>query len=198
MLFGLMELNNILDEWRDKIPFNSTVTFDNVENLQNSRFINVKTVNYVLNNVSYELPIVSLVRWKEIQQITNLTGFPQYAFFDELTQSINIYPSPQGQPYQFTVWGKIQTTVLGLFDTIPANMPPFMANAVTYELAFRLAAEYGADWDAKKETIRQSLISQLMEKNSVDLSAPADIVFGVPASNSAPVFPYFYYMSGGI
>lgn len=197
MLFGLYELNNILDEWRDKIPFDSVITFNNVENLMNSKFVEVSTINYILNKVSYPIELLTLNRYKEIETVVDLQGFPAYAFFDELTQSIKIYPLPSTQPYQFTVWGKLQQINLGLFDQLPLNMPTFMRSAVTQELSFRLCAQFDQPWDAKKESIRQDTLAGLVNKRSIDLSPQRDISLGVPGSRSAPTFPYFYFISGG-
>jgi len=195
LLWGLEELNNILDEWRDKIPYNSVTTFNDVQSLENSRFTEITTVNYVLNNTSYSLKSVNLTKFKEIQQVIGLTGFPSCYYFDELTLGIQVYPAPSNSDYQFTVWGKAQQLSLGLTDEIPFNMPRFMINAATYELAFRFAAEYGALWDAKKETIRNSLLNSLMTKQVVDLNPDLNCVFG--NSGSTAPFPYFYYISGG-
>jgi hypothetical protein len=197
LLFFLFEFNQLLDEWRDHIPFNSFVTFNNVDDLQNSKFVQVETVNYILNNVSFPLPIIGLDEFKRIQTIIGLLGFPEVAFFDELQQTINIYPLPSNPSYQFTVWGKIQQVTLGMNDTVPANMPPFMVKALTYELAFIGASEYGAAWDSKKEAIRQSSLQSLMQKKSIDLSPDVDIVLGNPAQRIDAPFPYFYFMSGG-
>lgn len=197
LLFALFEFNQLLDEWRDHIPYNSYITFNDVNNLQNSRFVQVETVNYILNNVSFPLRPVALDEYKRIQTIIGLTGFPEVYFLDELTQTINIYPSPSDPAYQFTVWGKVQQLYLGLSDRVPANMPPFMVKALTYELAFIIAAEYGTPWDSKKESIRQSSFASLMQKKSIDLSPEIDIVFGSPSQSSNSPFPYFYFTSGG-
>ena len=195
LLWGLEEFNNILDEWRDKIPYNSVTIFNDVTSLENSRFTEITTVNYVINKTSYPLKSVNLTEFKNIQQVVGLTGFPAYYYFDELTLGIQVYPSPISPDYQFTVWGKAQQINLGLIDQLPFNMPKFMINALTYELAFRFAAEYGALWDAKKETIRSSLINGLMTKQVVDLNPELDCVFGTP--NRSTSFPWLYYISGG-
>jgi hypothetical protein len=197
LLFALFEFNQLLDEWRDHIPYNSFVTFNNVNDLQNSKFVQVETVNYILNNVSFPIMPVGLDAYKRIQNIVGLLGFPQIYFFDELQQTINIYPLPSNPSYQFTIWGKIQQLYLGLSDTVPANMPPFMVKALTNELAFIIASEYGTPWDSKKESIRQSALASLIQKKSIDLSPEVNIVFGQPNQRIDAPFPYFYFISGG-
>jgi hypothetical protein len=195
--FGLNQLNLILDEWRNLIPFAQTVTFNNVDDLENSTFYNVDTVNFILNTTSQTLTRVTLTRFKEQQAIIGLVGIPSIYYFDELTQSIMVYPRPSNPQYQFTVWGRIQQVTLGMFDEVPANMPPFMRNAVIYELAFRLANNYGVPFENYKELTHQSLVKSLKNKKSFDLRTPRNIAFGLPNSSQIPPFPWLYYVSGG-
>jgi hypothetical protein len=140
---------------------------------------------------------VPLIIFKQITNIQNLTGIPLIYYFDELAQAIQVYPTPTMPSYSFTVWGRVANVNLGEFDTIPARIPPFMQNALTFELAYRLAAQYGVPWNPEKEKIREGLITSLKNKKAVDLSPGRNIVFGRPNSTSYAPFPYFYYMSGG-
>ncbi len=197
LYFGLNQLNKLLDGWRNLIPFASHVTFHDVDDLQNSTFISVDNVSYILNNVSYPLIELTQTQYTEVRAITNLTGIPQYYFLDQLTQSVEIYPRPIQPSYGLTVYGRIQTVTLGMFDTIPANMPPFMVDAVTYELAYRFAGAYGMPWDEKNESLRQTRITSLKNKKSTDLKAARELVFGFPGTGSIPGPPWLYYMSGG-
>lgn len=194
---GLDELNLILDEWRSLIPWSQSVTFNNVEDLENSTFVSVETVNFILNTTSQFLQRVTLTQFKEQQNIVGLTGIPAIYYFDELTQSIVVYPKPANPQYQFTIWGKISQVNLGLYDAIPANMPPFMKSAVIYELAGRIAQKYGASWPPEKEMQRQSLIKSLKNKKGINLTARRSLAFGLPNSSDMAPFPWFYYVSGG-
>jgi len=194
---GLDELNLILDEWRTLIPWSQTVTFSNVDDLENSAFVSVETVNFILNTTSYPLQRVTLTQFKEQQNIVGLIGIPAIYYFDELMQSIIVYPAPANPEYQFTVWGKIQQVMLGLYDSIPANMPPFMKSAVIYELSYRICQKYGTPWAPEKEAQRQSLIQSLKNKKGINLSARRNLAFGLPNSSDIAPFPWFYYVSGG-
>ena len=200
--FALNELNNILDEWRDLIPYGSQVTFNNVTNLLTTTFVEVDTVQYVIissgtNNAAFYLQSVSESEFKRQQVIVGLRAFPNIYYFDQLLQRINIYPEPTQTNYQFIVRGRISQINLGLFDDIPANMPRFQSNALVYELAFRTAARYGVEWDAKKETTRNNLLLQLTNKKEIDLSPDNNIVFGKPGLSTNAPFPIWYYISGG-
>ena len=194
---ALDELNLLLDEWRTLIPWAQFVTFNNVDDLENSTFISIETVNFILNTTSQPLERVTLTQFKEQQNIIGLTGIPAIYYFDELNQSIIVYPRPANPQYQFTVWGKISQITLGLFQAIPANMPPFMQNAVIYELAGRIAQKYGVPWAVEKETQRQGLVKSLKNKKGINLSARRNLAFGLPKSSDMAPFPWFYYVSGG-
>jgi hypothetical protein len=200
--FAVNEINNLLDEWRDKIPFSSEITFNNVTNLLATTFVEVDTVQYVIissgtNNAAFYLREVSESEFKRIQTIIGLAAFPNVYFFDQLLQRITIYPAPTQDNYQFIVRGRVGSVDLGLFDEIPANIPRFMQNAIIYEVGFRLAARYGADWDAKKETIRNGLLETLDNYKVIDLTPDVECVFGRPGTQYRAPFPIWYYISGG-
>lgn len=198
LLFSLQVLNKVLDGWRDKIPYYSQITFNDVNNLQNTTFVSVLTVNYVIGvNVSTLMREQSLAKFRELKTILDLTGFPTIYYFDEGTQKIEVYPLPSPQPYKFIVEGKVSQINLGLNDTIPANMPSFMVDAVTQEISFRMCAEFGIYWSPEKEALRQALIKGLEDKEVIDLTPDTNLVFGDPRSNGVPPFPYFYFLSGG-
>lgn len=199
---ALNQLNLLLDEWRDEIPFASEITFNNVTNLNSTTFVEVDTVQYVIissqtNNAAFFLRGVSLNEYKQQQVIIGLGAFPNIYYFDQLLQRINIYPAPSQTNYQFIVRGRVAQINLGLFDDIPANMPPFMRSALIYELAFRLCAEYGVMWDAKKETTRTTTQAQLLNKKEIDLTPDNDCVFGTPGVGQNAPYPSWYYISGG-
>ena len=200
--FALYEFNNLLDEWRDRIPYSQEVTFNNVTNLLTTTFVEVDTVQYVIitggtNNPAFYLRSVSESEFKQLQTIIGLSSFPAVYFFDQLIQRIQIYPSPTQNNYQFIVRGRIGSANLGLFDDVPANLPRFMQNAFIYEMAFRLAGRYGADWDAKKEDTRTRLLQDLDNKKAIDLTPDHESVFGRPGTRYDAPFPTWYYISGG-
>lgn len=196
-IIALNEMNYVLDEWRDIIPFASEVIFNNVDNMLASRFVEVDSVSYVINQVSTVLWPKSIREFRELKTVQNLQGYPEIYYFDQLTGNIDIYPRPSNPTYQFIVEGRISIANLGEFDTVPANMPPFMQNALIYEIAFRISAETGTPWDAKKEVIREKLVSGLMNKKNIDLTPKPDCVLGLPDTQANSPFPLWYYMSGG-
>lgn len=194
---ALINLNLLLDEWRYYIPFHEEITFNDVDNLEASTFVEVDDVIYIINTTTFPLVPVNLTRFKEVQVIEGLTGFPQYYYFDLMTQNIEVYPKPSNPTYQFKVWGRVQQINLGLNDTIPANMPSFMQTALIYEIAYRLAGQYGMPWDDKNENTRVSTYQSLKAKKDFDLTPRRQIDYPRSRAGSNAPFPWFYYISGG-
>lgn len=196
--YALTVLNFLLDEWRDKIPFAQELTFTNVDDLTNSSFVSVSNVNFVLNQVQMPLTPVSLSQFNAIQSPLNLKGIPQVYYFDELAQSILVFPAPTTIPaYSFTVWGRLADQPLSLFDQIPANVPLFMTNALIFELAFRLCAHFGVPWTEEKDRTRQSLLMLMNRKRDIDLSPLPTCEMGRPQSGGVPPYPWLWAISGG-
>lgn len=194
---GLRMLNILLDEWRSLIPWAQQAIFTNVDNLEQSQFVQIETVNFVINNNSTILLPASLIQFRQLKSVIGLTGVPTVYYFDQLNQAIEVYPKPSMPNYQFIVWGRIAMAVVGMFDNIPANIPPFMQSAIEYELAFRLCGYYGTPWDPSKDETRKTKILSLKNKKAIDLTQPINIVFGNPGIGNVPPFPYLYYLSGG-
>lgn len=196
--WAIFELNNILDLWKDFIPFSQVFTFNSVDELTTTSFVSVSNVNYIYpTNLSVPLELVTLTRFEEIKIITNLNSPPQVYYFDELTQTVLVYPNPNQPGYRFKVWGRIAQQPLEEFDPLPDNMPRFMIDAVTWELAGRLAAFYNVPWNEGKERQRQMAVDILFSKRDLDMSEPRSIVFPNPNSTPEAPFPYWYYLSNG-
>jgi hypothetical protein len=190
---ALRFLESLLDEWRDKVPFCQQFTFDSVEELVNTNFTSVDNVNYILQ-VKNQVPLRRCTGKDEFynqQYVIGLHGQPQVYYWDELQQTIDVYPTPNQPNYQFVVWGRTQMSAAQPEDDLPSNITAFMANALIYELAFRLCAEYGVVWSQAKESIRQQLIRYLDSKQTVDLSSPVKRLFKRPG-RQVPPYPFYY------
>jgi hypothetical protein len=80
-------MNNILDEWRDKIPYKQQVTFNNVDNLLNTTFVEIDAIQYVIsNNIPFFLREKSLNEFLQLQNVIDLKSFPGIYYFDQLSQ----------------------------------------------------------------------------------------------------------------
>lgn len=193
---ALRQFNLMLDEYRDSIPYTFQYYFDDVDDLQETTFVMVDDVAFIINTVVVPLTPVNLIRWREFSTVENLVGFPQIYFFDESVQTIRVYPAPSMPAYQFLVNGRRALGPLALDDDLPDNMPDYMKNVLMYEMAFRLCGKNGVPWSPEKDAVRQRLQQQLKNKEVIDLEPRMNIVF--PRSgNSIPGFPYYYYLSGG-
>lgn len=194
---GLKRLIDILDQWRDKIPYAGEFLFNDVSDLTNTNFVEVDNVNFIINQTQNPLEQLARNAFYQAQNVRNLTGIPTIYYFDELNKTIQVYPTPTATPYQFSVWGRPDQSNLALFNPLPSNMPRFQITALLYELAFRLCSEYGVEWDDKKESLRQNSLNMLDAQKVVDVRPFAQSVFGRPSASKTPPFPYFYYLSGG-
>ena len=195
---ALLKLNGLLDMWRDKIPYDTLFTFTDFDQLTNTNFVSVDEVNYILGNTQTPLRSVSLTQFNYLQNVIGLQSVPYYYYFDELAQTINVYPLPApGTGFSFTVWGRVAQQPLTLTTVLPTNMPQFMIEALTYQTAFLLCGAYGRTFDPQNDEVRKDYIAGLNAKKSQDLSAPPDTVFGRPDNKGVPPFPNWYVMSGG-
>lgn len=197
LLAALNFLNLVLDEWRDLIPYPSRMIFSNVDNLEATVFVEIDQVGFIINKSVSILTSNGLREFRQKQDVEDLKGFPSDYYFDQLNQTIEVYPKPSMPAYKFQVDGRVSAAAFGEFDDVPKTITPFMRSALTYEIAFRLSAYYGKDWDAKKETLRTNLLSSLKNKKNIDLSTAPTCDLGMPTSGQAPPLTGWYYISGG-
>ena len=193
---ALAQFNLMLDEYRDKIPYTFQYQFTDVNDLQNTTFVTVDKLAYVINGIVFPMACLNLVRYREIAVVEGLVGIPMVYFFDESTQSIEVYPMPSNPSYAFILNGRRALGPLALEDNLPPNMTQFMQNALTYELAFRLCGKFNAQWNESKEFTRQQLMKGLLDKRVIDLTPQRNLIFG-SCDPSIPPFPEFFYVCGG-
>lgn len=194
---SLNSFNLLLDEFRDRIPYEFEYRFDNVDDLENTSFVQIDNMTFIINKVASPLMPCNLTTWKALSAVEGLTGFPTIYFFDESTQSIHVYPKPSQPSYAFVVNGRRALGNVELGDSTPANMPSFMINALIYEMAYRLCGQYNVPWNQLKENTRQVLLSQLDGKQVIDLSPRENLSITQVNRLSKYPFPMLYYMSGG-
>jgi len=198
---ALNTLNIIFDTVRDLIPYSVEYSFNNVDDLLGTDFVQVDNVSFVLpgspKRANYQLIPVNLTRFVEARQIIDLRSIPAIYYFDPLKQNIDVYPIPNQPSYSFIVWGRTAIGPLTLYASIPFNVPKYMIQYLIYELAAQLALEKGVPFDEKKEAKRAQLFAQLKSKRETPLSTPAMSVFGRPDMGGIPPYPWFYKLSGG-
>lgn len=167
-------LQGLFDEYRQMIPYLSKTTYTTYAELTNTDYVSVSNVEYILGDVRYSLPLVSRTMFLRMASIENVSAPPQVALFDELTQTIEVYPVPLATGENFEVYGLLGLGSVELSTAIPTNMPRFMRTFLEYELARRLCEEYGIAWSDSKEQTRRDLYRRLV--NSQDLSLIGEIV----------------------
>jgi hypothetical protein len=198
MMFGLEQMQFILDEWRDLVPYTEKFIFTDVDQLQSTPFVSVDNVAYVFPNgyVKYLVQAMTNTEFQQCNSVINLKAPPQGYWFDPLKQDINVYPTPNQPNYSFIVFGRPGMVVNSLFVPMPSNMPKYMLNALQYELGYRLASSKGAEFDEKKNETRLKLLAQLASKREIDLKPRIRIEMS-KSGTGAGAFPLYYYLSGG-
>ena len=197
MLYGLETMQFILDEWRNKIPYTEKYTFTDFSQLQNTVFVWVDTVAYIFpnNTVKYLVEDVGFKRFQNQNNVIGLKAIPEIYWFDELKQSINVYPAPSEMGYQFQVYGRPALVVDTLDVPMPSNMPTFMYSALIHEMAFRFAGYRGVDFDQKKNETRLKLLFELEDKREVYVDSPSGAEM-TDNQGGAPPYPVWARLSG--
>jgi hypothetical protein len=191
MTAAWLDFNMLLDELRDKIPYTFSYRFTDVNLLQNTLFVQIDDVRYVLAREKYNLRRLMLSEYEDQSFLEGLDGFPQVYWFDESTQTIEVYPLPSQPDYTFLVHGRKALGPLEIDDELPSNMPVFIQSYIIYETAFRQAAvNYGIAWSPEKEMKRKSLESQMNGKIVVDLRPPTQSIFG---NDGSLPFPFLFW-----
>lgn len=195
---GLQLLREIMDECRDVVPFVQRLVTTTQDQLTNTDFVGVQVINYYLStNVKYPLYWRNIRVYNDDSLIQNLQAPPKYYWFDELTQTINVYPKPNniGSGWNFEIFGFMALTALTLQTELPASMPVFLKSYLEYELAMRLCNEYGVEWSPQKEAIRAKLYKQALIKRNIDLTPDYEPAF--KTGNVDAPWPWLWSISGG-
>lgn len=189
MDWALYMMQYLLDEWRDLIPYTAYYSFNNVDQLTNTQFVQVDNVSYVLPGLTTKYPLIAVTNEQWIRQnlVINLKAIPNIYWFDPLAQTINVYPGPSQTSYQFIVYGRPAMIAQYQYALMPDNMPIYMISALKYELAFRLAGERGILFNDYKMKTKQETFDYLWSKREIDIS-PADNT--EMTSNPAQTSPY--------
>jgi hypothetical protein len=92
--------------------------------------------------IEYEIHIASLEEWQSTTA-KDVNGIPSVLYADGAypLMGINLYPRPS-QAYSLGLWSLKELTAISTLDTV-VSMPAGYEEALIYNLAIRLAPEYG-------------------------------------------------------
>lgn len=186
---------NMLDENRHNVPYHEDVQTVSFAELSNTDFTKILQVEYILGGVKYPLEECSLSSFNRLSCVIGLKAPPRYFYFDNLTQTIQVYPEPTNGE-KFIIHGYKAMEAVNLTDEIPSNMPVFMRSYMEFALAKRLCTMYERQWSNDKEAELERLELLLDNNSDIDLTAPVDVVMSAN-TNGKGSFPWFYYLSGG-
>lgn len=190
---AVKKLNEIIDQYRNYLPYTTVVKFDNIAALDAIEALEVSTIQYFLGDVGYMLLKDNQASFSRHAAVANLKTVPSRFWFDKYNNKIHIYPSPSANNNEYFEVGYVpKISVANLNNSLPENIPPFAEVFFKYELAQVISLETETKWSAGKEQKRQEARTILMQNGSRNLDKPELASFG-NAQNGKGAFPWFYY-----
>lgn len=176
---GLTALNAMLEGWRnqpqaawttDEItgsinPGQQGYTLGPSGQINNTRPVQIKNARLVLNGVNYPLQIITQDQWAMIRVQALSSNIPRYVYptGDYPLITLNLWPVPS-QSAQI-VLGVIHpfSGYAALGDTV--SLPPGYEEMMTYQLAIRLAPEFGVSASAEVVKIAKESLADIKRMN---------------------------------
>jgi len=191
-------LNNfiqVLDSYRDLIPFWTEKVLNGESELVNIGASMVNFVDYLIGNVVYNLRSVTQDEFSNLALVTNLRAVPNIFWFDEGQQTLRVYPLPETSTRKFVIGYKPLNIISYLDQEIPNSIPQFMQLFLQYEVARNICNESNSSgWTPMKEQARKEYYQRLLENSQTVLTSPRKIRLSSPTSN----VPYLAYLSGNV
>ena len=153
---GLSSLNDMLASWSNngllcvsRVWENFTVSaatsylIGAAQTLNTVRPLSIKAAFFRIDNIDYDLEIISDEEYERISLKTLTTDFPRYISYDNAYPygKIRLYPQGAGQLHLLSE--KPITNIASLSTTV--DLPPGWNRAIRYNLAIEMAPEYGQE-----------------------------------------------------
>lgn len=188
---------NLLDVYRNEVPFLETKTINGESELLNIGATFVNSLVYFVSgsgNVTYPLTPVTQEAFERLSGVVDLRALPVYYWHDVANDLVKVYPLPQSTSDKFTMGFLPILTVSDLDKQLPSAITPFMQFFLEYELARVLCAQYNVPWTTLKETLRQDYLTKLMDnaQKAITPSAKERLM------NTNATVPWMAYLSGNL
>ena len=183
---------DLLDVWRDQVPFYSERDIEGESELANVDAADVNYVDYILGNVVYPLVRVSQLEFSRLDTIVGLRAIPYYYWHDKQENRINVYPLPQSSSDKFRIGITPLLSIESLDQPLPASIQPFMKLFLEYDLAMNLCNQFNQQWTPTKEATRMRYYQKLLENAENAVSYPDKPLLG---KRGYPI-PWLAYVSG--
>lgn len=188
---GLVALNNMLASWSNEsllisarvresfalTPGTGSYTIGTGQTFNTDRPILIISAFVRENNSDYPVEIISDERYSQIGDKSTQSNLPMYLNYDNgyATGTIRLAPVPSAANALHIVSEKRITSIATLDTTF--DMPPGWDEAVEYNLAIRLAPEYGVQVPQEVASIAMSSLGNI--KRSVLKNRPIDYLADV-------------------
>lgn len=189
---GLTSLNAMLDDWRnqplaawttDEITGNLTggkqsYTLGPAGDIATTRPVTIKNARMLLNGVNYPLQLITQDEWAAIRVQTLQSNIPRYLYStgDFPLITLNLWPMPS-QSAQI-ILGLLHPFAAFAALTDAFSFPPGYEDAITYNLAIRLAPEFGVSVSGEVAKVAGNTLANLKRMNSEPVASSLGMVSG--------------------
>lgn len=161
MVYQILQESKAITAGTQSITIGSGGTFNTTRpvNIQNAFFRDA-------NNLDYQLQIVPQDSYQRIQLKTVQTSYPYVAYYDNAYPlgTLYFYPVPsQNLTLYMNTWQQLQQ-----FATLgtTVSLPPGYAEMIRYQLAIRLASQYGVPVPPTVPNLATNAMARVKKLNS--------------------------------
>ena len=114
----------VLDQYRDQVPYWQEKTLNNEGELVNIGASSINYIQYVLNNITYELTQVTQLRFSQEEVVLGLRALPEIFWFDKNADTVRVYPLPDISTRQFRIGFKPIIDASQFSQALPQGIYP--------------------------------------------------------------------------
>lgn len=185
---------DIIDVYRDQIPFWTEKEINNESELENVGASKINFVEYLLGTVVYGLTALNQQEFSHVATVVGLRAIPSWYWFDEAADAIRVYPLPQTSNNKFIIGFTPLEMVENLDQVIPSSITNFMQLFLKYEVAKNLCNIYNVEWSVLKEKTRLDYWQKLLILSQNKITQPMKPRL---KARRYPV-PWLAYLSGNV
>ena len=183
---------DLLDIYKDQVPFLSTKTLNSVEELENINAAYINALDYVLGDVLYPMMQMNQQEYSRVATLLNFKSLPYWFWHNKQENKIEIFPPGQAGTNKFIMGYQPLLSVTSLDEPIPSTIPNFMRVFLEYETARLICERYNVTWSTLKEETRQRYEEKMLENSQWTPGRPARECI---AQTRRYPFPWLYYLT---
>lgn len=189
---ALNYFTQILDTYRDEVPFWDEKFLEGEDELKNIGASAINFVEYLIDSTFFGLKACTQKEFADVESILNLRAIPEWYWFDEGNQELRVYPLPDQSGRRFLIGFRPLPEAISLKEALPKSVKPFMQLFLQYEVASVLTDHYKLPWTQKQDQKRLEYLQKLHDNTENAPSVPRH------RSLKAPTYPVpsLAYISG--